>query len=198
MRSVAVGSPHFATYLLPGDKPSHTHELLTRVGFASSHRLIQLVSERPEPGAPFDRLPEPRRADGRRARAAIADFMGKQFFGRQSESFRLEAAAATIDADSLGLYSVEERGRIHAAVMLSDVGGILGIYNLCVASALRGRGLGSGLLSWVLAQARETGRPVTLQCDPKLEAWYNYLGLVSSGLVEVYSLPKSEVDDIIL
>ncbi|AIE84858.1 hypothetical protein OP10G_1490 [Fimbriimonas ginsengisoli Gsoil 348] len=194
LSDLASGRPAFNVYLLPGDEPSHATELLERAGFHPSYRLVQMVAERPEPGPSI----ELSRADTFEDRFKVASFMGHQFFTRQTEAFRRKIAIATARAEGLELYGLDERAQKTAALMLCHASGVLGVYNLCVASARRGRGIGSGVLNWALALARETERAVTLQCDSRLEGWYRYWGFVATGKVDVYSLAKRNQDDIIL
>lgn len=193
LRELASSRLAFNVYSMPGDEPEHLTELLDRAGFKRTYELVQMIAENPEPGPPIEMRP----AATTGQRMAVAKFMCEQFFSRQNDPLRRKIAAATAAADGLDLFDVPERGQSIAAVMLGHGGGILGVYNLCVSSARRGRGIGRAVLDWTLTIARESGRAVTLQCDPLMEDWYRYRGFVASGRVGVYSLPKRKDDDII-
>jgi GNAT superfamily N-acetyltransferase len=194
LRDIAASRVSFNVYGMPGDSPEHHGELLGRAGFQLSYELVQMIAERPEPGPPV----EIRLAQSSGDRTKVARFMCEQFFYRQTEAFRRRIADATAGAAGLELFDLPDRGHPIAAVMLGHAAGVLGVYNLCVASARRGRGIGRAVLDWTLELARETGQAVTLQCDPQLEDWYGYRGFVSTGRVSVYTLPKRRDDDIIL
>jgi len=194
LRDLASSRIAFNVYAMPGDRPEHLPELLERAGFQRSFELIQMIAEDPEPGPPIEMRPA--RSSGERL--AVAKFMCEQFFSLQNYSLRKRIAGATAAAEGLDLFDLTERGQPVAAVMLGHGGGVLGVYNLCVASARRGRGIGRAVLDWTLTVARETNRAVTLQCDPLLEGWYRYRGFTVVGRVGVYSLPKRKDDDIIL
>jgi GNAT superfamily N-acetyltransferase len=194
LRDLAAVRRSFNVYVLPGDEPEHVRELLARAGFNPAYRLVQMIAENPDPGPAI----EPTLAATPEEKLSTAMFMGHQFFTRQNDAFRRRVASATANAEGMEIYQVEEKAQKVAAVMLCHTSGVLGVYNLCVASARRGRGIGTGVLNWTLALARETGRAVTLQCDARLEGWYSYWGFASTGMVDVYSLAKRKQDDIIL
>lgn len=191
---IAASRNTFNVYVMPGDQPEHAGELLQRAGFERSYELFQMLAEEPEPGPPIEMRPVTKAAE----RLQVAQFMSEQFFSRQSDAFRRRLAETTAEAAGLELFDLSERGRLVAAVMLGHAAGILGVYNLCVASSRRGRGIGRAVLDWVLTVARDSGRAVALQCSPDLRDWYGYRGFVASGRVSVYSLPRRKDDDIIL
>lgn len=191
---LAAARQVFSVYALPGDKPEHLAEILVRSGFRASYELSQMICEHPDPGPAV----EMRMAETPADRQEVATFMGEQFFSRHNDAFRRQIASATARATGLGLYDLRDRAHRIAAVMLGDGGGVLGVYNLCVASARRGRGIGRAVLDWALTLARESGRAVTLQCDPMLEGWYCNRGFVPTGRISVYTLSKRKEDDIIL
>jgi len=136
------------------------------------------------------------RADSAENRLEIAGFMTEQFFNRQSDSFRQRVAAATANAAELQLYALLSYGRMTGAVMLCPGDLVVGLYNLCVASASRGLGLGKEITAWALSEAYKHDKFVTLQCDSRLQSWYEDLGFVSTGSIEVYTLSKPGRGDI--
>ncbi|MEJ5172044.1 MAG: GNAT family N-acetyltransferase, partial [Fimbriimonadales bacterium] len=77
------------------------------------------------------------------------------------------------------LYSVFEGGRRVGAVMLHRTPRALGLYNLCVAPWMRGRGLGACIVRQVQTDACRAGVPVVLQCRSELVPWYRRLGFRS-------------------
>lgn len=194
LREIATMRPVFSVYHLPGDTPSNAADLLQRAGFRLSYRLLQMICERPDPGPPLAL----REAATEEAKRNVARFMTEQFFFRQDETFRRRIAAATASAADLQLWDVEERGHSVGGMMLCHTDDLVGVYNLCVVSARRNRGIGGGMLNGAMAMARESQRAVTLQCDPVLRDWYTCRGFVATGFADVYALPKREEDDIIL
>jgi len=135
-------------------------------------------------------------AESKEKRLEIAKFMTEQFFARQTESFRQRVASATADAAGLDLYELLSYGRTTGAVMLCPGDTVVGLYNLCVASVSRGIGLGKELTAWALSEAYKEGKLVTLQCDARLQPWYENMGFQSTGMIEVYTLSKGGRGDI--
>jgi ribosomal protein S18 acetylase RimI-like enzyme len=170
------------------DEPAGVEDLLHRVGFRESYRLVQMGAMARARGAPL----EMQRASGARERVRLAGFMVEQFFGRQGERFKRRVAETTAAAAELELYEVREGGSTIASVMISDHGDVLGVYNLCVSLKRRGEGWGSALVETLFHLGRERNLPLTLQCDARLEAWYRRLGFVVQGTVRVYSLARTE------
>ncbi len=190
--TIAESRPSFNVYASPGDGPEYLDELLVRAGFCHAYRLVQLVAEPPEEDS-FETMDECTVGD----RDAISRFMVDQFFSQRPISFRTAIAEATARATGVELYFVRDRSRIVAALMLSQAGGMLGVYNLCVAPASRGRGIGSSVVRWALGEARRRGMMATMQCEPHLETWYGSLGFQRSGWLNVYRLSKGPTSDII-
>jgi len=190
--SIAAKKRAFNVYALPGDTPEHLGELLHRSNFRVNYRLAQLVAE----PIPKHRGPEMIIAESPVRRYEVARFMTEQFFSRQTEGFRKRVAQATADATELELHELIESNQRAGAVMLCHSAGVVGIYNLCVASARRGFGLGKELTRWALSTAFDSGKLVTLQCDARLKPWYEEQGFCQTGTVEVYTLSKSGRGDI--
>lgn len=174
----------FNVYSLPGDTPKHLGELMQRCDFSVSYRLVQMIAE--PTGTHVG--PQVVQAEGPENRMEVAKFMTEQFFGRQTEGFRQRVAMATANAKGLELYELLSYGRTTGAVMLCRGESVIGLYNLCIASVNRGVGLGKELAAWALSEAHKQGKVVTLQCDARLQAWYEDLGFRSTGSIEVYTL----------
>ena len=192
LRDLAVARPSFHVYALADDQPSHRTELLKRQGFRVAYRLVQMAAAPDDPG-PYLELA---RVDSVADRQKVATFMGTQFFIRQPASFRQRVAAATAHASALDLYELTERGHRVGAVMLCRASGVVGLYNLCIAAARRGKGLGQAVVAWTRAQALAEGKSLCLQCDARLAGWYEHLGFRRVGVVDVYSLVKMQQPDI--
>jgi GNAT superfamily N-acetyltransferase len=192
LATIAQSRPCFNVYVTTGDKPEYLDELLSSAGFLKAYRLVELVAQPTdeeshdsmEPCTPELRLP-------------VACFMVDQFFAQRSYEFRVAIAKATALAPGVELFYAGDPSRFVSAVMLSDSDEMLGCYNLCVAPASRGRGIGSSMVRWVVSEAGKRGKPVTMQCEPHLEGWYNSLGFERCGWLNVYQLPKSPTSDII-
>lgn len=184
LRALAATRPAFQAVALPDDGPEHLPELLRRAGFEPIQRLVAMIATPAYGLAGLDMAaceePEDRRRIGR--------FMADVFFARESISLRMAMAEAVVEAAPLSVYGHLSRERPVAAVTLMRSEGMLGIYNLCVAGAQRGRGLGASLVAWCLAQAAAEGCPACLQCVPTLEPWYARHGFVRSGSITVWAV----------
>ena len=183
---VALDRPSFNVYATPVDRPQNVGDILVREGFQRSYRLVQMIAD-PVEGTPRGTLA---RASTHFDRMQTAFFMVDQFFSKQAQAFRKQVAEATSRAVSLELLAMKRDGRTIAAAMVSFNCGIAGVYNVCVDSNLRGLGIGTALMREILAVCALKSAPATLQCDPKLEAWYTHLGFRRTGEVDVYALPK--------
>lgn len=186
LRRLAASRDSFQAVALAEDAPEHLTELLRRAGFKVVQRLVSMVAHpseaKPEIGMAYCTEPEERLEAGR--------FIAEAFFSREPIPIRQAMAEALANAPSLAVHSHIARERIVAAVTLARDADVLGIYNLCVAPAQRGKGLGSAIVRWCLALAAQEGRPVCLQCTPALEPWYAHLGFTRSSAVTVWSLSK--------
>lgn len=192
LKQLALPRGTFNVYTLPVDRPANLSGLLERAGFRMTYRLVQMAAAPEEIASPALDLRSP---ESEEERTAIARFMADQFFSRQSTQFRGKVADATATAEGLELFELWDRRERAAAMMLCHTGDAVGVYNLCVASAFRGRGVGRALVRW--ARARAAGLPVALQCDGRLESWYRSLGFSSLGTVDVFCLSRDFADDII-
>lgn len=193
LAQLAASRKAFNVYALPTDSPKHIAELLRRCDFRISYRLVQMIAE---PTGSHSG-PIVLRADFPDKRLEVAKFMTEQFFSRQTENFRKRVANATADATDLELYALLSYGKMTGAVMLCNEDLVIGLYNLCVVSASRGLGLGKEIAGWALSEAYKQNKVVTLQCDSRLQPWYENLGFRSTGMIEVYTLSKTGRGDII-
>jgi GNAT superfamily N-acetyltransferase len=133
-------------------------------------------------------------AMGSAERRSVAEFMAEQFFAAQSQGVRSRISSATNSAESLKLFelrNVEKLEELLGAVMLHNTEGRLGLYNLCVAAPHRAKGHGSNIVNWVRRLAKKQNLAIVLQCDPRLQAWYERLNFRASGSVDVYALVNS-------
>lgn len=183
LRTLAEERPAFQAIALPDDGPEHLAELLRRAGFSAVQRLVAMIAEPPFGLAALE-METVREEEARRR---VGRFMSDAFFAREPVLVR-EAMAHATAASPLGLYTHTLRDRPAAAVALSRTSGVLGIYNLCVAGASRGRGVGSSLVAWCLAQAAAEERVACLQCALPLEPWYAHHGFVRTGAITVWAL----------
>lgn len=186
LQEVAASKPYFNVYSNPTDRPEHRNELLARAGFSLSYRLTHMVAE-PLDGdeSPFMSPVEPDQ------RKEVAEFMSNQFFARRPLDFREVVSQATARGEGLELYACSERNKIRGAVMVSEASRILGGYNLCVASSLRGIGIGSRIAKWLREEAGKRGLSVAIQCEAYLEPFYFAQGFEPCGFVDVFTLAGS-------
>ncbi len=127
-------------------------------------------------------------------RIRVAKFMAEQFFGSQKSAVRAQIVEATASASGLDLLELEPvnvRNAPSGSVMLNSDESVLGLYNLCVASVSRRRGIGSSIVAAVLEFAENAKKSVVLQCDPRLEQWYGGLGFQTVGSVDVLGVGKA-------
>lgn len=183
---LALDRHSFNVYVTATDRPANAGDLLIREGFHRSFRLAQMVAQ-PEDPQPKGNLT---RATSVFDRIQIAEFMFDQFFARTGEKFRQPVSEASARALALEMLAMKRDRRIVAAAMISLNCGVVGIYNVCVDSTLRGLGIGTALVREILAMCAVKKAPAALQCDPKLERWYTSLGFRRTGEVDVYALPK--------
>jgi GNAT superfamily N-acetyltransferase len=192
LRELALTRNAFHVYSLGSDRPAHRAELLERQGFRVAYRLVQMMDDESDPG-PYVELA---RAATLADRQKIATFMGTQFFTRQAVATRQKIATATANATALELYELVERKHRLGALMLSRTENAIGLYNLCIAAARRGKGLGRAVVAWARSTGAAEGKSVCLQCDARLAGWYEHLGFRRVGIVDVYSLAKMQQPDI--
>ena len=181
LAEIALHRSTFHVYGCPTDKPATMPELLHKAGFRTGYRLRQMAASRAQDGETCVLV-----RCAAEERAQTASFMMREFFGRGGSDTRDAVRAATVAAQELELYRVEDAGTTVGAVMLSRSEGAVGLYNLCVRSDRRGRGWGAAVVRAVMRDAAADKLIVTLQCDATLERWYEGLGFVTLGTVDVY------------
>jgi predicted GNAT family acetyltransferase len=175
---------HVYLYSEVAGRLAKTH--LRKQGFRNTH-VLQVMSTAPivpPGGLPIDRAESDERRDG------VSQFMLSQFPSTYPDWIRDEVRHATAAAEGLDLYSMAENGEIVAAMMLRRNDSCIGLYNLCVKAEERGRGLGRLLVTMAKRYASNLRVPLILQCDRSLVSWYQALGFVKTGKIEVYLLPR--------
>ncbi|HJP83036.1 MAG TPA: GNAT family N-acetyltransferase [Fimbriimonadaceae bacterium] len=185
---IALDCPHFNVYSLDGDVPMSRFErqaLLVESGFEKCYELTQMGWT---PSCPAHQ-PQIQPERGSDKRNEIASFMALQFFPKYSSGFRRRIFEATALAQSLELYGIYLDGQLVAASMLSEDESSIGLFNVCVDTAYRGRGLGRNLVAAAQFQAYEKQKFVCLQCNESLITWYENQGFRTSGIVDVFGLP---------
>jgi ribosomal protein S18 acetylase RimI-like enzyme len=182
----------FYVFLMTGDEPADLHERLGDAGFQVRQTLVGMAavghSGEPETGATA--------VTDLKERRAVASFMARQFFWRMPKDGRDAIAAAT----ALGPHTLWAVGPVHepeAAVMLVEQPDSVGLFNLCVRPDLRRKGLGSRVVGAVGAHAARQGKPVVLQCEAELAAWYREQGFREVSRVDALSLAPDSVGDIL-
>lgn len=183
LRNFACDMRAFRVVLGPDDFPEHAPELLRRAGFEPVQRLVSMIARSPLKG---EGKIEPVR--GPKSRLSVARFMTRTFFVREPEATQKAILEATAAIGEFDLFALRDRGRIQGAVAAFRTDGCLGLYNLCVASSRRNRGLGREMVKEVLTLAAEEGRAVVLQCDPSMEGWYSTLGFERSAALSIWAI----------
>lgn len=183
LAEIASGRKIFNVYALPGPE-LFVGKQWSQAGFRVAGCLSLLTCQ----VEPSKASPTLVRASTFEERQALTRFMAMQFFSRQTSYLRERIALATAKAE-VDLYHFGE-SKTKVAVMVCRSKGMLGVYNLCVASSERDRGYGGDLLNGLSKLAYEEGRVATLQCDPSLEPWYVRRGFVNIGDVGVLTLER--------
>lgn len=170
-------------FVTDADRPPEIEADLLAQGFVRRHRQSQMVAT-----APAIRPPVPlMAAETLELRQDTARFMADQFFLRTGPLGRQDIASATARSDRALWRCEGPGGLLMGAVMVSESASAVGLYNLCVAPDRRGRGLGASLVAAVQEFAAAQGKPLVLQCDPPMEAWYARLGFAAFGQVTAYT-----------
>ena len=121
-------------------------------------------------------------------RLSVTKFMTDIFFSRSSASAKATVMESTTFSPHR-VFAWNDRSGIVAAVMTSSTDGVLGLYNLCVRSDRRSRGLGRNAVDFVKSMAAGENKALVLQCNANLEDWYLEQGFETIGLVDAYSAP---------
>lgn len=172
--------PVLYTYLCPGDRPEHADELLLRAGFRERYAMPMMAAEALSGDCQLDEATDPAE------RAEVARFMAEIFFARQTKAVREEIARATAEGEGLRLFGHRIGKLLTAAAMVCESPGAVGLYNLCVTPAQRGRGHAGRIVAEVRRLAGQSGASVTLQCEPRLVPLYEGLGFREIGTVRVF------------
>lgn len=161
-------------------------------GVALQQRLAQLAAVQVARSDALGMVP----AESNRDRDRVAQFIVRQFFGRQERSARTAVCEATARSPHT-LLAWPEPKEPRAATMIVRSPGALGIYNLCVEADLRRRGYGARVVGECGSIAACEGRVVCLQCEPGLEPWYRKMGFGWVGVVEVFARSRTSTVDVI-
>jgi ribosomal protein S18 acetylase RimI-like enzyme len=118
-------------------------------------------------------------ADG--ARAAFLEHQ----FSAQDQHYRSNYPGATLDVIEV---DGERAGRLYVYRGEDDIR----IMDIAMAASFRGRGIGSGLLEGLMAEARSSGRSLSIHVEAQNPArsLYDRLGFVPVGEHGVYLLMK--------
>jgi ribosomal protein S18 acetylase RimI-like enzyme len=112
-----------------------------------------------------------------------------QFFPASAVEFRQLVLKATSEAPH-ELWAVGSPENPIAAVMISSSPGTLGLYNLCIRSQDRSKGLGTQILRFMQHRAFLENRVLVLQCDLNLETWYRPRKFKKIGVMSSFYLRK--------
>lgn len=174
LREVAVRYPSFRVLSCDGD-PVDLVQFAPAVGMEVENRLHLLTASLPRQSDLT--LSE---ATESLDRVRIAEFMVDQFPHRRNPELRALIVRANSQAEHRLCY-LGAPSHPQAALMLSETPSGVGLYNLCVAPKLRGKGLGSQLFCWAEKWASERTKPLVLQSFPQLLPFYERQGCVVVG-----------------
>ena len=191
LRRLAEQNPAMYVYWMPNQAQIHGPEMLIRSGFSLLSNFVVMMGSHESSREVKSQTSSIFEA-GPNDRAEIAAFMVGQFFHEADPETRAAIHQSVASAHGTRLFGIQERHRIAAAMMLIEAPGTLGIYNLCVRSDRRQRGLGTALLNHALLRASESGLTPTLQCDAQIEPWYQQFGLKNIGNVQVFALQDED------
>lgn len=189
LRAMAAPKPYFNVYVSHFGREDKAMQALANGGFRRLYTLQQMM--RPPVAIDCGQVLE--RAETYGARARVGEFMVSQFFSGQNASVRSQISTATARASDLDLYEFglsHLRRTLVGAVMLHRTPGVVGLYSLCVSQPFRLQGYGAAIVEGVERIAFEENALLGLQCDIRLEAWYQRLELIRIGTVDVYGLER--------
>lgn len=172
-------------FVVTGDTQPDLHNLLLRAGFFRVHRLVSMAAPIPDRGWVGRHEVH---AVTELERTRVAEFMAREFFGRSTASFRESVIHATV-CSGLPLWCMGDPAQPIAAGMTSLTPKAAGIYNLCVRSDARRRGIGASMIRFFQNAAGQQNLPTVLQCDAPLASWYAGLGYQAVG--EVISFARN-------
>lgn len=182
LKRIATQCPRFVVYLTDADQPEFAEELLVRAGFKAEFSLDILAASGKAP----HRTTTIHRAETIGDRHRMVEFMATQFFTRCDRATRNQLIASTTLADDLDIWAVEN-AEIFASFMTFADDATIGLYNLCVASHHRGRGVGGDVVCTFLARCEAAGKIATLQCRSEITGWYTRFGFEKLGIVQGFS-----------
>lgn len=176
-RRAGEGRPHFMTYVFDPEIQPNVIE------FRLSQELTLMRVDEPGAGPPLQPI------EGSRERMLLGRFMASQFFGGHRPDLRERIAEANARASGLEFFGFNGQNdhKLVGAATLHDIGGVVGIYNVCVAGPNRHRGLGSTIVERLLGEIGRRGKSAVLQCDASLVSWYRQFGFCESGILRVWS-----------
>lgn len=183
LRSWVTGKKPFYFYIYTSPETAFDESLLTAHRARHCSSLFNYEGMSPVADANLKWI----RASDPEHRLQAASFMAQQFFHFQSQEIRDVVAISTSQTQLELLECVIGRQR-SGAVMINRAHGMIGVYNLCVANSLRGRGYGSQMLGSLLHTATIENQPVVLQCESQLRSWYEKFGMKNVGKVDVWCL----------
>jgi hypothetical protein len=123
----------------------------------------------------------------RSRRLEVTRFMATQFFPLQTVATQEVIALAT-EGSGIDLVSAWWKGEWVGAAMLSRTDELFGIYNLCIAEGRRETGLGRALVRTLQALAVREKRWLSLQCEPRLTAWYESMDFHLIAKVDIWGV----------
>lgn len=183
LASIASQRKCFNVYSDPSEWSAMNSQLLRKAGFRQTHNLSMMVSDVAS-ADPAQLI----RTTAATDRTEIAEFMVAQFFPGHSRATLQALSRALVASPAMDLYGLFCDQLLVGSVMLFRHAGVLGLYNLCVAQPHQGRGFGSSIVSACQALAAQMDLALTLQCNRRLEKWYQSLGCRLVGVIDVYTL----------
>ncbi len=182
LRELTLSNPHLLIYA-PFPAASTEVEQLRRANFEVVTSYILMVSL----GAESKATESIGQAVTIGERHKAVEFMADQSFTKSSRSTKEQMIASTTLSHETDLHTVSLDREIIAACMISRSPMCVGLYNLCVKSANRNRGIGTSMTRFALDIAKREGAVLTLQCSRAVAPFYHRLGMQSVGFVQVMS-----------
>lgn len=181
----ARSRPSMRVFELPGDVPERFGQFLTLEGFRAGNILSMMVGEGDSGKCDL----EIQKFEDANSRQYLARFMISQFFPASALEFRHLVLKATAEGPH-ELWAVGNPEYPAAAVMISETSDTIGIYNLCVRTQDRSKGLGTQILRFMQNRANRENKILVLQCDLNLEPWYKLRFFKNIGSMSSFYLRK--------
>ena len=178
LMKIANEAPHFRIHQMSGDTAEGLDLKLKQNGLTRFHELTGMILRNPPQKTqnlahlvPKNKVVE------------VASFMVEHFFWGSSKPLKTELASTVASVDTLKqrFYAAKEGENLVAAGTLVLTDNAVGVYNICVRTDRRRRGIGSEIVRQLSAIAVKEGKQVVLQCDPSLVSWYRKLGYEAIG-----------------